>query len=595
MAHLIGDVLALAATWLLLSLVFVGLGAGLRRLYGLTEWAGADLFIAFWLGWGASLTVLVSWNFLWPVGWPALVFLCGLGALGWLANAAPLGRLLRGCLVSRVRCSLFLLLLSGIMVYGAFQALDEVKVGDTGLYHLGSVRWAQAFPVVPGLGNLHGRLAFNQSFLLYGALVDCGPWRGHGQHLANGLLWVVYGAQAGFSLLALFTSARPVWYVHAFRVLLFPGPFLYLLRHPAVSSFSPNLAVTLLGCILVAELAEALFDVGGEGQRGDFRLFALAFLACAGVSVKLSFGAFGGACFVTALAERVGRTGLLRGRLWLWVGGTAAVILGAWMARGVVLSGYVAFPSTVVGFPVEWRVPAGEAAEMTDWIASWARAPGKHPSEVLGKWDWFVPWLQRVSVPLLVTPLAVCVLGLAVALLLRVRRPVAAREGPWLLLVPAVGGALFWFVTAPDFRFAGALFWILAATALTLCLRELELPRSVPGRLGGAATVVALALAALVGHDPMLRSCRGVVREALHRARTQPGLPPLPGADCTEYATRSGLILYVPVSGDQCWDAPLPCTPYPSPDLRLRRPGDLSGGFMLEPAFAPETGHVNHL
>jgi hypothetical protein len=601
MAHLIADCAAVAATWLVLMLVFVGLGGGLRRLYGLEDWTAADVFTAFWLGWGSSLALLMSWNFLWPVGWPALLFLGGLGMLGLLANAGSLGRLLRACFVSPARWSLFLLLLSVITSYGALQALAEVKVGDTGLYHLSSVRWAQAFAVVPGLGNLHGRLAFNQSFFLYGALVDSGPWRGNGQHVAGGLLWVVYAAQGGMSLLALFTATRPAWNVHAFRVLLFPGPFLYFLRHPAVSSFSPNLAVTLLGCILAAELAETLFEECSEGERSDFRLFTLALLMCAGVSVKLSFAAFGGACFLTALAARVGRTGLRaslqRRRLWLWVCVSAAVILGLWMARGVVLSGYIAFPSTLGGFPVEWRMPAGEAAEMARVIASWARAPGKPPSEVLGQWAWFVPWLQRVSVPLLVTPLAVFVLASAGALWLRLHRAAAARASvrPWLLLAPAVVGALFWFVTAPDFRFAGPLFWILAAAALTLCLRELGLPRTGPGRLVGAAVVVALALMAIAGHDLMLRSTRGVVREALHRAKTQPGLPPLPRADWTEFVTRSGLILYVPVSGDQCWDAPLPCTPYPSPDLRLRRPGDLSGGFMPESSSTCDTEHVNHL
>jgi hypothetical protein len=600
MGHLIADGAAVAATWLVLGLVFVGLGGGLRRLYGLEDWAVADVFTAFWLGWGSSLALLVCWNFLWPVGWPALLLLGGLGVLGFLANAGPLARLLRASFVTPARCLLFLLLLTVITAYGALQALAEVKVGDTGLYHLSSVRWAQAFPVVPGLGNLHGRLAFNQSYFLYGALVDGGPWHGHGQHVAGGLLWVVYGAQAGFSLLALFSTEGPAWYVHAFRVLLFPGPFLYLLRHPAVSSYSPNLAVTLLGCILAAELAEALFDERSEGERADFRLFTLALLVCASVSVKLSFVAFGGTCLVTALAARVGRTGLRAGlprrRLGFWVCGAAAVILGSWMARGVVLSGYVAFPSTLGGFPVEWRMPAGEAEEMTRVIASWARAPGKPPAEVLGQWDWFVPWLQRVSVPLLVTPLAVFVLAAVGAFWLRLRRAAArGPAGPWLLLAPAVVGALFWFVTAPDFRFAGALFWILAAAALTLCLRELGLPRHGPGHLVRAAAVAALALAAIAGHDPMLRSTRGVVREAFHRAKTQPGLPPLPRADCTEYVTRSGLILYVPVNGDHCWDAPLPCTPYPSPDLRLRRPGDLSGGFMLEPPSTGDTEHINHL
>ncbi|MGV2435393.1 MAG UNVERIFIED_CONTAM: hypothetical protein LVT10_11320 [Anaerolineae bacterium] len=38
---------------------------------------------------------------------------------------------------------------------------------DAGLYQIQSVMWSNQFPIVRGLGNLHGRLAFNNSFHLY--------------------------------------------------------------------------------------------------------------------------------------------------------------------------------------------------------------------------------------------------------------------------------------------------------------------------------------------------------------------------------------------------------------------------------------------
>jgi hypothetical protein len=44
----------------------------------------------------------------------------------------------------------------------------------------------------------------------------------------------------------------------------------------------------------------------------------------------------------------------------------------------------------------------------------------------------------------------------------------------------------------------------------------------------------------------------------------------------------SGLAVQVPVNSDVCSDAPLPCTPEPHPGLRLRRPGDLGGGFAID-------------
>ena len=53
----------------------------------------------------------------------------------------------------------------------------------------------------------------------------------------------------------------------------------------------------------------------------------------------------------------------------------------------------------------------------------------------------------------------------------------------------------------------------------------------------------------------------------------------LPAAPLRVFTTSSGLRLYVPVSGDQAWDAPLPSTPYPDRSLRLRCQHTLRCGF----------------
>jgi hypothetical protein len=37
---------------------------------------------------------------------------------------------------------------------------------DTGLYHWQAMKWLESYPVVPGLGNIHGRFAFNSNALL---------------------------------------------------------------------------------------------------------------------------------------------------------------------------------------------------------------------------------------------------------------------------------------------------------------------------------------------------------------------------------------------------------------------------------------------
>lgn len=57
----------------------------------------------------------------------------------------------------------------------------------------------------------------------------------------------------------------------------------------------------------------------------------------------------------------------------------------------------------------------------------------------------------------------------------------------------------------------------------------------------------------------------------------------IPRVELKTFSTRSGLIVYVPENGNQCWDAPLPCTPYPDVNLRLRQKGNMRYGFIIDP------------
>ena len=48
------------------------------------------------------------------------------------------------------------------------------------------------------------------------------------------------------------------------------------------------------------------------------------------------------------------------------------------------------------------------------------------------------------------------------------------------------------------------------------------------------------------------------------------------------FITDTGLQLFVPKQGNQCWDSPLPCTPDPSSLLKLRTEGKINEGFSME-------------
>src|SRR5688572_15778226 len=59
-----------------------------------------------------------------------------------------------------------LILLSAALFAVLENATHRPLNPDTNIYHAQAIHWIESYPVVPGLGNLHGRLAFNSSWFV---------------------------------------------------------------------------------------------------------------------------------------------------------------------------------------------------------------------------------------------------------------------------------------------------------------------------------------------------------------------------------------------------------------------------------------------
>jgi hypothetical protein len=248
------------------------------------------------------------------------------------------------------------------------------------------------------------------------------------------------------------------------------------------------------------------------------------------------------------------------------------LLLGPWLARGYLLSGYPLYPEAAVRLPAEWQVDPGSVQMVEAGIKSWAKIRHVPTSRTQGM-AWVKPWFrgvrrQRVEFEV---PAGLLLLGLAV-LLLRAGKARRKTIVPCvLLLVPAGAGAVFWFFTAPDPRFGAASIWVAAACAggTALCFTMEN-------------TAARMKRAALAGIACVTIWC--VYPRTLWSASFAPLLRvestnPFPKVETETHRTLSGLAVRVPVEGDQCWDAPLPCTPYFNDKLELRDPRNVADGF----------------
>lgn len=592
--------LAIVITWAAWAAAFVAIGAVVFP-RGVAGRAPASAFAAqitddgeaptrllvwFWSGWCVVVLFLQVWHLALPVDARAVAAVASAAAIAlWLRRS----EFLHAVRAARAAGTPTLLAAAVLAVAWANLATGEIRVTDTGLYHIQAARWNAAYPIVPGLGNLHGRLAYNNASLLYAALADAGPWSHRGHHIANGLLALAVVLPLLPSIpKALATPSRRdgrrdgqvdrPWLRHVARSLLVAPTLLHAYKH--ATSLSPDLPATMLGTVLAVVLIDlCLVRAAPSPAQADetarvpmhptAAASLVALLSATAISVKLSTIATAGVATLVALA--LVRPTLVRGLL---VAAVFLVAIGPWCARGVVLSGYLAYPSQAVAFDVPWRVPSEWAEEDRRTIVAWARDPNRSATEVLADTSWFRPWAWRQLRDVLGVSLPLLVIAVCAALVVHHRRTVgptvAARTQLWPAALPFVAAIAFLLATAPDIaRFGGASLWIIAVVCATTWLGEQH--AASPGKGFRKARSVAIVLSAAL----VLIAAAKTVRYL----RLAGGFAPIPQAELRTVRTDSGLSLHVPTDSDRAWDAPLPSTPYPKPQLALRRPGDLAAGF----------------
>jgi len=179
--------LSIAATFAVMSVALTGIGLLIRRAFVAASADVDDCLAAFWMGFSAVILFLLIWNFVAPVTVATLTIVVLTGIAGMVSAREALAALWRAGRGQRTTWWT----MGGVAL--AWLWLANLSTGamtnwDTTLYHMQGVQWALTYPVVPGLANLFGPMAFNNASLLYDAMLGTGPWAGQGWRVANGVL-----------------------------------------------------------------------------------------------------------------------------------------------------------------------------------------------------------------------------------------------------------------------------------------------------------------------------------------------------------------------------------------------------------------------
>lgn len=539
----------LVGVWGVLFAILVGWGLATswcwRRLAP-ARYGKVSTFQLIWIGLGGVIAALELLSFVLPVAEIAIALLCLPALAGYIACRREIAAWLRTWQRMPRTTVVLALVIAVVTLTVALAASGPVQLYDTGLYHQQAVKWMTHYRIVPGLANLHMRFGYNNSIHLFGALADA-LWEGMAIHIANSFFAFVVIAQCFVEIIRARSPRGRLRQVFCLVALPY---FLSELWTLDLSSLSSDLPLSAIAFALVLELLT-------ETRRELGSIATLMTLGALALTTKLG----GAALFVVVAGISVWQLRAMTWRVRAVVFLVPAILVLGWLVRGIVTSGWLLYP--VFGhLPISWAVPHAIAHNDLENIESWARMKQSAPEVVFGHgfWFWFAPWFEvfKASREFL---LAIVASAFAVARISRGRLTTAER-----IAYAACGLALVqWFVGAPLLRYGAYLFWLSAAAVLAPLLAPAM--RSSPTRL--VVLAVWLAFARWAGafdvHLPATPKLWGRLPAPVHVPTSRSSTP-------------NGDVNY-PDHGDQCWDAPLPCTPTLD-RARYRVPEDLGAGFV---------------
>lgn len=446
--------------WIFLFMCLSGVGLLFCKLFKNDESREIHVFNYFWLGWVLCIGILQIWHLFFPVDSLAFVVILIISLFGHCCSMNKWKFRFDSISI------LWILVGAVLLIWLANRSLSPNLNEDSGLYHLGLVKWFSEYPIIPGLGNIHGRLAFNNSSLLFSSLVDAGIWSQPALRIGNSLIIAVAFLHGFFNLFYKSSGVlikKPSF--HSFFTLL-TTPVLFFVAFSAIG-LDTDIPVIVLGIVVTSHFVTTITNK--SASYFDYILIVL--LGSAGFTLKLSFGFL---CFwfcIVAIFYAVRfRVFKILSMKCLSLVLVASLFIIPFFVRGYIMSGYPAFPSTAAGIDVEWKVPEEEANHQAFAIMSFARDPQysviNRPDDMYFS-NWFLSWLEfqfsGLKEKWMVTlPFILGSLGLFLQFYLRVFR--FSSNAFWF--IPFVTSLLFWFWAAPSPRFAGIIFWFYCAMSL---------------------------------------------------------------------------------------------------------------------------------
>ncbi len=341
-----------------------------------------------------------------------------------------------------------LVLLFLFMAYGASVGIIHY---DTGLYHAQSIRWIEEYGVVPGLGNLHSRLAYNSASFCLSALYSFAFLGGQSYHCCAGFLAFLVAAVC-FSGLCRKSIRTPVLsdFVRIMGVY-----YLLIIFDEMVSPASDYFMVLSVFYILITWL-----ELLEREEKSYLPYGLLCVMGVSVVTIKLS----GALILLLTIKPTVMLIKEKKGKAIAGFLGMGILTAVPFLIRNVILSGWLVYPFTFIDlFSFDFKIPKGLAEYDSREIQVWGRGYADVTRYEEPITEWLPQWALSLDVfnkvfLLLALSALVMLAGLCVYTIKKRNKEML----DFLLVAGTVAiSFLFWLTGAPLVRYGCVYLWVL--------------------------------------------------------------------------------------------------------------------------------------
>ena len=447
-----------------------------------------------------------------------------------------------------------------IFSYISMTYMFEVVTYDTGLYHSQAVQWIEEYGVVPGLGNLHHRFAYNSAIMCLHALFSMKFLFGQQMHCVNGFMLILFTSYAVTSMK--FVKNKRIYISDFLRVAF----FVYYNMDTSFSSLGSDLISLCLVIYIVIKYVEGI-----EDNISNIEYYCyLSILALIAVSFKLSVA-------LIVLIVIYPAYMLIKDKNWkliIKLLSLGVILTLPFLIRNIIISGYIVYPFPKLDlFSFDWKMNKYVCLWDAKEVRSWGQGVCDANLSPTFR-EWFEIWINRQSNAnkcLFFASIIISVLLVVISIVNYIKEKDLRKP---VLSVTVLGMLIYWFTGAPLMRY-GIVFTIIPVlifVGLLFSMLQSRLKKITIISTLFIICIMGIRIFPFVSHVINFRISSDIVYY-------QVGHEPF---EFTK-AELEGVDIYIPENGDRIGDCAFPSTPYINNlELIELRGNDLTDGFRIK-------------